>query len=205
MKKYIVKTVMISTFVVLAFTGCGGGSKSAPVNKSVAKVYLFGNMSSPASFGNMSSSGRIVTVRTSIAIPTAEVMVNYSSAPGATSGLCVTRANALPGDSCILRDGVISPSGSVLLPASAFDGSTYNIGSKTLTISMRNNGMQPLKITSSGNGTEFATIILTLVNAGVIPTTMPEVDLAPKIGEDLPDGSTAFLPGRKTNFLTTYH
>jgi hypothetical protein len=196
----------MSAFAVLTLAGCGGGGGGggpAAVTKAATKAYLFGNMSSPASFGNLSSSGKIASIQTSMAIPTTEAMVNYSSAPGATSGLCVTRANAVAGN-CLLRDGVIVPSGKVLVSASDFVASTYDIASKTLTIRMTNFGRVPLKSSITGNGTEFATINLTLVKAGVTPSTMPVVDLVPTIGEELPNLSTAFLLGRKINFVTTY-
>ena len=206
MKKHIVKTVVMGVFATLLFTGCGGGGGGgapAPVTKATTKAYLFGNMSSPTSFGNLSSSGKIATIRTSIAIPTAEVMVNYSSAP-LFRGLCVTRFNAIPGENCILRDGVIKPSGNILLSDSDFAGSTYNIGTNTLTVSVRNNGMIPLKSNTSGNGMEFATINLALVKAGVTSATMPVKDSVPTIGEDLPNGNSDFLLGRHINFVTTY-
>jgi len=198
--------VMISAFAVLTLAGCGGGGGgggAASVTKAATKAYLFGNMSSPASFGNLSSNARIASIQTSITIPTTEAMVNYSSTPGATSGLCAMRANAGAGQ-CILRDNVIVPSGKVLVSASDFIASTYDIASKTLTVRMTNFGRVPLKSSTTGSGTEFATINLTLVKAGVTPATMPLVDLVPTIGEELPDLSTAFLVGRKVNFVTTY-
>jgi len=206
MKNYFATGVMISAFAVLTLAGCGGGGGgggAASVTKVVTKAYLFGNMSSPASFGNLSSSGKIATIQTSMAIPTTEVMVNYSTTPGATSGVCVMRANAVAGQ-CILRDNVIVPSGKVLVSTSDFVASTYDIASKILTVRMTNFGRAPLKSSATGNGTEFATINLTLVKAGVTPSTMPVIDLVPTIGEELPDLSTAFLTGRKVNFVTTY-
>jgi hypothetical protein len=205
MNRHSTKAFILSAFAVLTLFGCGGGGggggASAPATKAITKAYMFGNMSSPASFGNLSSSGKIASVRTNMAIPTTEVMLNYSSITGATSGLCVMRVNAVAGD-CILRDGVIVPSGK--LSASDFAGSRYNIATKTLTISMTNGAGVPIKISTTGNGTEFATINFTLVKAGVTPSTMPVIDQVATIGEDLPNGDMVFLPGRKINFQTTY-
>jgi hypothetical protein len=207
MKNYLATAVMISAFAVLTLAGCGGGGGGAPaaVTQAVTKVYLFGNMSSPASFGNLSSNCRIASVQTSMTIPQ-EVMLNYSTAPGATSGFCVPRSLAASGQ-CILRDGIVVPSGKVLVSPSDFTP-TYDFdttsGKRTLTISMLNNGRNLLKTNSIGNGAEIATINFKLVKAGTTPAQMPLSDLTPAIGEELPDLSTAFLVGRKVNFVTTY-
>lgn len=207
MKNYFATAVMISAFAVLTLAGCGGGGGgggASSVTKATTKAYLFGNMSSPASFGNLSSNGKIATIQTSIALPP-EVMLNYSTTPGATSGFCVPRSLAAPGQ-CILRDGIVVPSGKVLVSASDFSP-TYEfnaLGKRKLTILMVNNSNAPLKTNSIGNGAEFATINLTLVKAGVTAATMPLADLTPTIGEELPDLTPAFLLGRKVNFTTTY-
>lgn len=194
MKKYAI-AVIICVFpaLTLTLTGCGGGGGggSAPVTKAVAKLYLFGNMSSPASFGNMSSNAKIATVRTTMTVPSG-VMLNYSSAPGATSGLC------------ILRKGVIVPSGKVQVSAADFNLSTFDIASRILTVNMVNNGRVQLKSSTTGNGVEFAALNLTLAAPGVTPSAIPLEDQNATIGEELPDLSLAYLPGRKINFLTSF-
>ena len=108
-------------------------------------------------FGNMTSSNAIVaSVHTTITVPSG-VMVNYSSTPGATSGLCK------------LRSGVIVSSGTVLLPASDFDFSTYDVASRTLTINMLNSSRLPLKGSQTGSGAEIAKINFDLVSPGTSP------------------------------------
>ncbi|HEY3307023.1 MAG TPA: hypothetical protein VGJ93_01085 [Desulfuromonadaceae bacterium] len=196
MKKKIL-AVTLTVFSALTISGCGGGGGGggaiapATVTKAVTKVYVYGNMSSPASFGNLSSNARIATVQSKMSLP-AEVMVNYSSAPGATAGLC------------FLRKGVIVPSGNTLLSASDFSFSTFDIASRVLTLNMINSGRQRLKTNTNGNGVEFATVNFTLTTPGVPSGLIPLFDQAAAIGEEMPDLSLAYLLGRRINFVTTF-
>ncbi|KAB0672412.1 hypothetical protein F6V30_07575 [Oryzomonas sagensis] len=185
MKKYVT-TTMISVFFALTLAGCGGGGGGGgSVTKATTKAYLF---------GNMTSTSTVVTIQTTMNVPSG-VLVNYSSTPGATTGLCP------------LRKGVIVPSGPVLASSSDFNLSSYDIGSRVLTISMVNNGRVPLKSSTTANtgtGVEFATINFTLATAGAVPASMPLVDPAPTVGQELPGPILSLLPGSKINFATTY-
>jgi hypothetical protein len=207
MKNNFATAVMINVIAVLMLAGCGGGGGggATATTQAATKVYLFGNMSSPASFGNLSSSCRIATVQTSMTIPP-EVMLNYSTAPGATSGFCVPRSLATPGQ-CLLRDGIVTPSGKVLVapsdftPTYDFDTST---GKRTLTIFLLNSSRYLLKTNSIGNGSEIATINFKLAKPGSTPAQMPLTDPTPTISEQLPNLDVVPLQGRKVNFVTTY-
>jgi hypothetical protein len=185
MRKYITKT-MICVFSAFALAGCGGGGGggSSAASKAISKVYLFGNITS--------SSNIVATAKTTMIIPTS-VLVNYSSAPGATTGLCK------------LRKGVLSPSGTVQVSASDFDSSSYDIASRVLTINMVNNGRVALKSSASGKGAEIATINFTLATPGITPTTMPIMDNLAEVGQEtLATHATSYPAGSKTNFDTTY-
>lgn len=191
MKKILLIGFLLTALITSGCGGGGGGGAAPPVIKAVTKVYVYGNMSSPASFGNLSSNGRIATVKARMTLP-AEIMVNYSSAPGVTAGLC------------FLRSGVIVPSGNTLLAATDFSFSTYDIASRVLTINMLNSGRLALKTNTIGSGVEFANVNFTLSTPGIPATLMPLTDLAADISEEMPDLSLAWLQGRRINFSTSY-
>lgn len=193
MNKYLVMTILavISLSGLAGCGGGGGGGGGGVATKAATKVYVF---------GHMTSIGRLSTVQTTINVPDS-VLVNYSSAPGATSGLC------------ILRKGVIVPSGKVLATASDFNLSTYNISSRVLTVFMVNNGRLLLKSSTTGNngkGEELATVNFNFATPGVIPTAMPLADAFATISQELPGTlpadppSVSALPGSTINFETTY-
>jgi hypothetical protein len=184
MKKYLI-AVITCAISALALTGCGGGGGSTPpaapaeATKAVAKVFLFGNVTS--------SSTIVATVQTTMTVPSG-VMVNYSSVPGATSGLCRLKA------------GVIVPSGKVLVPVSDFDSSTFEIASRKLTVNMVNSSRLPLKSSATGSGAEIATISFNLASPGVTPT-MPLKDALATIGmERLDTHDVLVAPGGMINF-----
>lgn len=188
MKKYVATTV-IFVFSALALVGCGGGGGGGggaplPVSKATTKAYLF---------GNITAAGKVVaTVKTTMNIP-GGVMVNYSSAPGATTGLC------------ILRKGVIVPSGEAKLSASDFAGSSYDLTSRVLTLNLINNSRTAFNSGSSGNGKEFATINFTLATPGSPPSSMPSKDGLAEVGQEiLLTHDTSYPVGSATNFATTY-
>lgn len=192
MNKYLVMTILaVITLSGLAGCGGGGGGGGGVTTKAATKVLVF---------GHMTSIGRISTVQTTLNVPSS-VLVNYSSAPGATAGLC------------ILRKGVIVPSGNVLAASSDFNLSTYNISSRVLTVYMVNNGRLLLKSSTTGNsnkGEELATINFTFATPGVMPTAMPLADVSAAISQELPGvlptdpPSVSALPGSRINFETTY-
>lgn len=171
MKKYIMMAITCCmSALTLAGCGGGGGGSTSPSGV-VTTVYLYGNMSTNGTYNNYSTVYRISTVDTSFTVPSG-VMVNYSSAPNATSGLCATRALATPGQ-CILRDGVIVPSGPVSLAVSDFNGSTYNIASRVFSLSAVNTSRLNLRSSTtanSGMGEEIARINFRLEVPGVVPT-----------------------------------
>lgn len=195
MFKYMLMTIL-TLISALGIAGCGGGGGGSvggvgPATIASTKVFVF---------GNMTSIGRISTVKTTINVP-GSVLVNYSSAPGATSGLCT------------LRKGVIVPSGKVLAATSDFNLSTYDISSRVLTVSMWNSGRLLLKGSTTGNsgkGEELAIINFSFATPGVTPTGMPLTDTSAIISQELPGvlpgdpPSITVLPGSKTNFDTTY-
>ncbi len=184
MKKYVTTTI-ICIFSALALAGCGGGGGGGGgAAKATTKVYLFGNITSAANI--------VGTVRTTLNIPSG-VLVNYSSAPGATSGLCK------------LRKGVLVPSGPVMVSTSDFNSSSYDIASRVLTLNLVNSSRVSLKSGSSGNGKEIATINFSLATAGNIPTSMPVSDSLAEVGQEvLSTHDTSYPTGSKTNFVTTY-
>ena len=169
--------LIVAAFTALALGGCGGGGGGAPgpVTKAAAKVYLFGNMTSAANLVNQ----RIATVNASFAVPTS-VLVNYSTAPGVNSGMCVLKAVNPPAGTCILRDTVVTPSGPVQVAKGDLNGTTYDIGTRTLTISLVNSGsaLKSSKTANGGKGIEFATATFNLATAGVTPTAL-SVPLVP--------------------------
>jgi len=175
--------------MTLGLAGCGGGGGGGGgiTSGATTKVLIF---------GHISSSSRLSTIHASLTVP-ASVQVNYSSAPGATSGLCK------------LRKGVITPSGPVLVSTSDFDGSTYDIASRLLTINMVNNGRVMLKSSTTANsnlGAEIATIVFKLTTVGVLPTTMPLADPSASISQEMAGTppSVIAVPGAAVNFTTTY-
>lgn len=178
---------MICFFSALTLAGCGGGGGGGgggSVSKATTKVYLFGNITS--------ASNVVATVKTTLNIPSG-VLINYSSAPGATSGLC------------ILRKGAIVPSGPVLVSASDFSGSTYDLTSRILTLNLANFSRVALKSGASGNGKEIATINFTLATPGSTPSAMPLQDSLAEIGQEvLSTHDTSYPPGSVTNFVTTF-
>lgn len=186
MKKYVMTTI-ICVFSALALAGCGGGGGGGgggPVTKATTKIYLF---------GNITSAGNIVgTVKTTLNVPSG-VLINYSSTPGATTGLC------------ILRKGVIVPSGPVQVSASDFSGSSYDLTSRVLTLQLVNFSRAALKSGSSGNGKEIATINFSLATPGVLPSSMPVKDSLAEVGQEvLSTHATSYPLGSETNFETTY-
>ncbi|AJE03775.1 hypothetical protein [Geobacter pickeringii] len=206
MEKYISAAIGVA-LTALAVTGCGGGggggggaAAPAAVTRATTKVYLFGTMSSSGKFNNISTTSTIATVSTKLNVPSG-VLVNYSSAPGATSGLC------------ILRPGVLVPSGPVRVATTDLTG-TYDIASRTLTVSLINSPGQnqvALKTSSTGTGAEIATINFSLATAGVTPSSMPLQDLSPSVGQYrqlLTHPPTTldniYLTGDTVNFATTY-
>ena len=188
MKRYIL-TAVTGLFSVLALAGCGGGGGggSSPATKAVTKVYLFGNITSADKI--------VATVQTTMNVPSG-VMLNYSSVPGATSGLCT------------LRKGVVVPSGPVQVSPSDFSASTYDIAGRVLTVRMVNNGRLPLKSSSTdngGKGTEIAMINFSLATPGGTPSMMPEEDLVPTVSQEaLLVHDVTLSPGCKISFATTY-
>ena len=170
--------------IVVAGCGGGGGGSAAPISKAATKVYLFGNITSSANI--------VATVKTTINVPTS-VLVNYSSAPGAVTGLCK------------LRKGVLAPSGTVQVSASDLDLSSYDLASRVLTINLVNSSKLSLKSSASGKGAEIATINFTLATSGVAPTLMPSTDTLAEVGQEtLATFATSYPAGSKTNFDTTY-
>ncbi len=179
-------TIILGAFSVLALVACGGGGGGGggPVTKANTKVFLFGNITSATNI--------VATTKTTLNIPSG-VLVNYSSAPGAVSGLTK------------LRDGVIVPSGTIKVNAADFSGSTYDIASRVLTINMYNSGRVALKSSATGKGSEFATVILSLTTAGVTPTAMPVADSLAQIGQENTTTHDITTPaGNSVNFDTTY-
>lgn len=184
MKKYIT-TTLICLFSALTLAGCGGGGGgSGPTTKATTKVYLFGNITSAEKI--------VATVKTSINLPSG-VLVNYSSAPGATTGLYK------------LRKGVIVPSGPVLVSDSDFDSSSYDLASRVLTINLINFSRVSLKSGSTGDGKEFATINFSLATAGTLPTSMPLKDSLAEVSQDSLSNPGAIPAAGVTNFITTYN
>jgi len=180
--------VVISALSALTLAGCGSsGNPSAvtPVEtqatKASSKVYLF---------GNMSSNSRIATVDTSMNVPDG-IMVNYSSPPGATSGV-------FP-----LRSGVAVPSGPVQLAPADISG-TFDVSSRKLYLRLMNNPGNSvlLKSSSNGNGEEVATLNFTLASPGIKPV-MPAMDELITVGQDR-GNSINYLGGCKVNFITDY-
>lgn len=184
MKKYI-KPAIICIFSALALVGCGGGGGGGgAVSKAVTKVSLFGNITS--------ASNIVATVSTTLNIPSG-VMVNYSSAPGVTTGLCT------------LRKGVIVPSGPVQVSASDFSLSTYDLDTRVLTLNLVNNARIALKSGATGTGKEIATINFSLATPGTLPSSMPLKDTSALVGqESLATHDTSYPAGSETNFETTY-
>jgi hypothetical protein len=184
--KRLMTIIVAGLTVTMALSACGGGGGgSSPVSSASTKLLVFGHMTSLA---------RLATVQATMTIPTS-IQVNYSSAPGAISGLCK------------LRKGVITPSGTVLVSADDFSGSTYDIASRILTINMVNSGQVALKssdIANSGKGAEIATLQFKLTTPGTLPTTMPLSDATATISQQLPGPSVTLLPGALVNYLTTY-
>lgn len=174
----------------LILAGCGGGGGGggtptpAATSKIVTKAYLF---------GAMSSSSIIATVQTSMIVP-AGVMVNYTSATGATSG-------TFP-----LKSGVLVPSGPVQVASGDLYG-TFDTVSRKLLISLVNStNRAALQSSATGSGTEFATINFTPATPGAATPTFPTSDTAATVGQDRhPSGvpSVGYLNGCKLNFTTT--
>jgi hypothetical protein len=165
--------------------GGGGGGAAPPPAKVVTKVSLF---------GTMSTNSRIATVQTTMVLPS-EVMVNYSSPPGATSG-------TFP-----LRGGVVVPSGPVKVAATDING-MFDIAARKLTLFLLNTpgGSQvPLQSSASGEGTEIATINFSLATAGGALPAMPTVDTDARIGQhrQTVPPTINYLSGCRINFATT--
>lgn len=187
MKRYIVAT-LICALSALTLTGCGdgGGGGTTPTTpaatKATTKVYLF---------GALSSNSKIATVQTTMIVPNG-IMVNYSSPPGATSGI-------FP-----LRRGVAVPSGPVQVSAADISG-TFDIASRKLNIYLFNNPTNPvlLKSSSSGIGEEIATLNLTLASPGVQPL-IPALDKLVMVSQDRGGNSVNYLSGCSANFVTAY-
>lgn len=205
MGKYISAAIGVA-LTALAVAGCGGGggggggAAPAALTRATTKLYLFGTMSSSGKFNNISTSSTIATVSAKLNVPSG-VLINYSSAPGATSGLCD------------LRPGVLVPSGPVQVASNSLTG-TYDIASRTLTVSLLNwpgQNQVALKNSTSGPGAEIATINFSLVTPGVTPSSMPLQDLSPTVGQNrqlLTHPPTtldnSYLTGSTVNFATTY-
>jgi hypothetical protein len=189
MKKYLLAAV-ISGVASIFLSGCGGGgggsSTPAPAAKSkaVTKAYLF---------GAMSSSSIIATVQTSMVVPSG-VLVNYTSASGATSGV-------FP-----LKSGVLVPSGTVKVAANDLSG-TFDTASRKLAITMVNATTRAsLQSSATGSGTEFATINFTLATPGTTPA-LPTSDPTAVISQDRQSSgapSVGYLSGCILNFTTTF-
>src|SRR3954452_10981762 len=102
--KRVISAGCMCVLSALILTGCGGSDNpitavtppGTNATKATTKVNLF---------GNMSSNGKIASVNTAMTVPNG-IMVNYSSPPGATSGI-------FP-----LRQGVAVPSGPAQVAAS---------------------------------------------------------------------------------------
>jgi hypothetical protein len=183
---------VLAGLTVAALYGCGGGGGGGGatlVSKAATKVYLF---------GNITGAGKIVaSVKSTMNVPDG-VLINYSSTPGATSGLCK------------LRRGAVVPSGPVKV--SGMDSNdtfgTYDIGRRLLTINLVNISQDFLKSSTTANngaGMEIATVNFTLVTPGVTPAAMPLKDSAAEIGQFIlspPDLS--YPAGNEINFSTTY-
>lgn len=188
MKRYIV-AALICALSALTLTGCGGDgggttptTPTTPATKATTKVYLF---------GALSSNSKIATVQTTIIVPNG-IMVNYTSPPGATSGI-------FP-----LRKGIAVPSGPVQVSATDISG-TFDIASRKLHINLFNNPTNSvlLKSSSSGIGEEIATLNLTLASPGVQPL-IPALDTLVMVSQDRGGNSVNYLSGCNTNFVTAY-
>ena len=181
MYKYMIMAI-ISLVSAFGLAGCGGGGGGGggSASRATTKVLLFGNISTAAKI--------VATVQTSITIPNG-VLVNYSSAPGATTGLCN------------LRKGVITPSGTLLVNSADLSG-TYDIAKRILTVNLVNNGSLALKSNATGNGFEVATLNFTLT---ATPPAMPVQDSLALIGQEiLSTHDLSYPSGNKVNFVTTY-
>ena len=185
MKKYVIAAI-IGAFSALTLSGCGGGGGGGgtppTATKAISTVYLF----------NAISSNRIATVQTTITVPSG-VMVNYSSPPGAISGI-------FP-----LRSGFVVPSGPVRISATDISGN-YDTSSGTLLISMVNIERADLRSGKIGSGTEIAQINFKLVTPGVLPVLPTPWQYTLVVGQESSptDPRPTVMSGCNLNFATTY-
>lgn len=184
--------IFIGLVSMLPLTGCGGGGGGGGgASTLAAKVYLFGNMSTGVKFNNISCIYRISQVTASLTVPN-DVTLNYSTARNpstgryVTSGVCVSRSLfPTSGLQCVLRDGVIVPSGPVRLLSGDVTG-TYDIGSSLMTLTMVNNSGLALKSSTTSNsakGEEIATINFNLI-PGVTPLAISAQDISATVYQE---------------------
>lgn len=189
MKNYFLKTAtVLAMSIILAGCGGGGGTTVPPKTQGTTVVYLF---------GTMSSSSRVATLHSEITIPDG-IMVNYSSPPGATSG-------KYP-----LRSGAITPSGPLKVAQSDVTAE-FSVADRKLSIDYLNTpdfttmARKNIKSSTTGSGTEIATLNFKLKTADVFPTlAAPWEDVAVSIYEETSTLNVINSTGLKLNFVTTF-
>jgi hypothetical protein len=171
--------------------GCSGGSPDEPPKtQAVAKVYLF---------GKMSSSSRVATIQSEITVPDG-IMVNYSSPPGVTAG-------KFP-----LRSGSIVPSGPVTFSQNDIISAEYNLSDRKLafkflnTPDLNNKGItKNIRSGTEGDGVEVATLYFRLAKPDVLPIIpAPWQDVAALIGVDSGSQGIDYSKELNLNFAVSF-
>lgn len=182
--KNIFSTILVIASFPLFVAGCGGGGGgTTPKTQGSATAYLF---------GSMSSASKVMSITSKFTVPDG-VMVNYSSAPGVTTGIHP------------LRSGSVIPSGLSMF-SKADISTSYNTYNRQLTIGILNNQMKDIKSNMTGNGAEIATLSFKLTTPDVLPTLpTPWVEVYQRTSftEPLPP-ETVVKTGIMLNFMTTY-
>lgn len=189
MKKTFLNTAVLA-LVSLLLTGCGGGGGGGTAPKTSGSIALY-------LFGTMSSASKVASIKSQFTVP-AGIMINYSSPPGATTGVHK------------LRSGSIVPSGLSMFSKDDFT-STYNLDNKLLTIGVVNNQMKDIKSNITGKGTEIATLSFKLTSPDALPIVpTPWQDSAVEVYQEtivpgLPMPETDIKTGLILNFVTSFY
>lgn len=137
-------SALCSVTLLVCLAGCGGGGGTPAPSKVTTKLYLF---------GTMSSNSKILTISTTVSVPTFK---DYT----------VPSPTAVPPYN--LRTGLLRASGPVL--ANSVSG-VYDTNTKKLTIKVINGSFLNLSSSVTGKGKEFAS--LTSAPGTVIPASDP--------------------------------